>query len=95
MTHEELRQLDRRYVMQTYGRFDVDLDHGSGATLYEAIGAYDYARQRELAVIVNKAEYAKLMGFLAQADPDAFVTVYTVREMFYRPKPVQGPGKRA
>ena len=67
----------------------------SGATLYEAIGAYDYARQRELAVIVNKAEYAKLMGFLAQADPDAFVTVYTVHEMFYRPKPVQGPGKRA
>ena len=38
MTHEELRQLDRRYVMQTYGRFDVDLDHGSGATLYDLAG---------------------------------------------------------
>ena len=75
-------------------RFVLEQLH-SGATLYEAIGAYDYARQRELAVIVNKAEYAKLMGFLAQADPDAFVTVYTVHEMFYRPKPVQGPGKRA
>ena len=46
-------------------------------------------------MIVNKAEYAKLMGFLAQADPDAFVTVYTVHEMFYRPKPVQGPEKGA
>lgn len=75
-------------------RFVLEQLH-SGATLYEAIGAYDYARQRELAVIVNKAEYAKLMVFLAQADPDAFVTVYTVHEMFYRPKPVQGPGKRA
>ena len=38
MTHEELRQLDRRYVMQTYGRFDVDMDHGSGATLYDLAG---------------------------------------------------------
>ena len=75
-------------------RFVLEQLH-SGATLYEAIGAYDYARQRELAVIVNKAEYAKLMGFLAQADPDAFVTVYTVHEMFYRPKPVKGPGKGA
>lgn len=75
-------------------RFVLEQLH-SGATLYEAIGAYDYARQRELAVIVNKAEYAKLMGFLVQADPDAFVTVYTVHKMFYRPKPVQGPGKRA
>lgn len=75
-------------------RFVLEQLH-SGATLYEAIGAYDYARQRELAVIVNKAKYAKLMGFLAQEDPDAFVTVYTVHEMFYRPKPVQRPGKRA
>ncbi|MEQ2442242.1 aspartate aminotransferase family protein [Pseudoflavonifractor intestinihominis] len=38
MTHEELKQLDRQYVMQTYGRFDVDLDHGSGATLYDLAG---------------------------------------------------------
>ena len=29
MTHEELKQLDRQYVMQTYGRFDVDLDHAA------------------------------------------------------------------
>ena len=38
MTHEELKQLDRQYVMQTYGRFDVDLNHGSGATLYDLAG---------------------------------------------------------
>ena len=34
MTHEELKQLDREYVVHSYGRFDVDIDHGRGATLY-------------------------------------------------------------
>ena len=34
MTHEELKQLDREYVVHSYGRFDVDIDHGQGATLY-------------------------------------------------------------
>ncbi len=38
MTHEQLREQDRRYVMQTYGRFDVDIDHGQGATLYDLAG---------------------------------------------------------
>ena len=38
MTHEELKQLDHQYVLQTYGRFDVDIDHGRGATLYSLDG---------------------------------------------------------
>ena len=38
MDHSELTALDRRYVMQTYGRFDVDIDHGTGATLYDLAG---------------------------------------------------------
>ena len=38
MTHEELKALDSRYVMPTYGRFDVDIDHGRGATLYDLSG---------------------------------------------------------
>ena len=38
MTHEELKQLDRQYVIQTYGRFDMDIDHGQGATLYSLDG---------------------------------------------------------
>ena len=33
MTHEDLVALDHQYTMQTYGRFDVDIDHGKGATL--------------------------------------------------------------
>ena len=39
MTHEELKQLDHQYVIQTYGRFDVDIDHGRGATLYSLDGS--------------------------------------------------------
>ena len=38
MNHEELKNLDRQYVMQTYGRFDVDIDHGKGATIWNAAG---------------------------------------------------------
>ncbi|MCC8120905.1 MAG: aspartate aminotransferase family protein [Oscillospiraceae bacterium] len=38
MNHEQLKVLDRQYVMQTYGRFDVDIDHGKGATLWNSVG---------------------------------------------------------
>lgn len=38
MNHEELVKLDHQYTMQTYGRFDVDIDHGKGATLYDLAG---------------------------------------------------------
>ncbi|MCD8086000.1 MAG: acetylornithine/succinylornithine family transaminase [Clostridiales bacterium] len=38
MTFEELKALDHQYTMQTYGRFDVALDHGQGATLYDLEG---------------------------------------------------------
>ncbi|MBP1736393.1 MAG: Acetylornithine aminotransferase [Oscillospiraceae bacterium] len=38
MNFEELKALDHEYVMQTYGRFEVDIDHGSGATLYDLAG---------------------------------------------------------
>ena len=30
MTFAELKALDHQYTMQTYGRFDVALDHGQG-----------------------------------------------------------------
>lgn len=34
MTFADLKALDHTYTMQTYGRFDVAIDHGVGATLY-------------------------------------------------------------
>lgn len=58
----------------------------SGATEYESIGAYTHTTQRELITIVDNREYQKLMAFVTRTDPDAFVTVYTVSDMRYRPK---------
>ena len=58
----------------------------SGATYYEATGAYDDKTRREVITILTKNEYSKLMAFIAKTDPDAFVTVYTVNEVLYKPK---------
>lgn len=58
----------------------------SGATLYDAIGAYDGKVQREIITIVDKQEYSKLMTFVEKTDPTAFITVYTVNEVSYQPK---------
>ena len=38
MNHNELVALDHQYTLQTYGRFDVDIDHGKGATLWDLAG---------------------------------------------------------
>lgn len=58
----------------------------SGATIYEARGAYNMEKYNEIITIVNKSEYQKLMNYIGTEDPDAFVTVYTVTDMKYRPK---------
>ena len=58
----------------------------SGATIYQAIGAYDNRPRQEIITIVNKSEYGMLMNFIAKTDPAAFVTVYAVNEVIYRPK---------
>lgn len=58
----------------------------SGATIYEAIGAYDGQPRREIITIVDKNEYVTLMNYVLKTDKDAFVTVYTVNEIIYRPK---------
>ena len=58
----------------------------SGATLYQAKGAYDDQTHDEIIAIVDKNEYARLITYLEKNDPSAFVTVYNVNEVFYRPK---------
>lgn len=62
-------------------------DLHSGATIYDAIGAYNFQHRPELVTIVDKNEFSKLMNYLSKIDKDAFVTVYTVSEMIYKPKP--------
>ena len=38
MTFEELRAMDEAYVMHTYGRFPVDIDHGEGRPCTVCLG---------------------------------------------------------
>lgn len=58
----------------------------SGATLNEITGAYHKNPQKEMITIVDKHEYRKLMDFVKETDPKAFVTVYAVNEICYQPK---------
>lgn len=66
-------------------RFILENLH-SGATIYEAIGAYNMEKRNEIITIVDKSEYQRLMNYINQEDPDAFITVYTVSDMRYKPK---------
>ena len=61
-------------------------DLHSGATMYEAIGAYNFEKHNEIITIVDKSEYQKLMNFINREDPKAFVTIYNVSSMQYQPK---------
>ena len=38
MTYQELKSEEQQYVMQTYGRFPIALDHGQGAQLWDVEG---------------------------------------------------------
>lgn len=66
-------------------RFIVE-DLHSGATIYEATGAYNFDKYNEIITIVDKSEYQKLMNFINKEDPKAFITVYNVSDMRYQPK---------
>lgn len=63
-------------------------DLHSGATTYDAYGAYSGKKHKEINTVVDKNEYLKLMNFVTKVDPDAFMTIYAVNEMMYRPKPI-------
>ena len=58
----------------------------SGAKIYEAVGAYNMEKRNEIITIVDKGEYQKLMDYMNHKDPEAFITVYTVSDLRYRPK---------
>ena len=58
----------------------------SGATIYQGFGAFDNEPKTEIITIVDKNEYAQLMPYILKTDPKAFVTVYAVNEIIYRPK---------
>lgn len=66
MTFADLKALDHQYTMQTYGRFDVAVDHGVGATLYGLEGEeyIDFAS----GIGVNSVGYANPKWVQAVAD---------------------------
>lgn len=61
-------------------------DLHSGASIYKPMGAFNYQERIEIQCIVHKQEYPKLMTYIEKIDPKAFVTVYNVSEIRYRPK---------
>ena len=70
---------------ETLRQFIIN-DLHSGATMYEAIGAYNFEKHNEIITIVDKGEYQKLMNFINREDPKAFVTIYNVSSVQYQPK---------
>lgn len=69
MTSEQIKTLDHQSVMQTYGRFDVAIDHGQGATLYSPEGKQyiDFAS----GIGVNSVGYGNPQWVKAVADQAA------------------------
>lgn len=65
---------------QDMQRFVVEELH-RGATLYPAFGGLDNKERTEVVTILEKNEYAKLLAFIHETDPTAFVTVSTVGEV--------------
>lgn len=61
-------------------------DLHSGASLYDATGAYGKTVRKEINAIVDNQEYKKLMDYMKKVDPKAFITVYSVNEISYQPK---------
>ncbi len=83
MDHETLKSLDRQYVMQTYGRFDVDIDHGKGATLWNSAGekyidftsgigvcSVGYTNEKWIAAITEQAQKLGHISNLFYSEPD-------------------------
>ena len=66
-------------------KFIIDNLH-SGATIYEATGAYNFEKHNEIITIVDKREYQALMNYISFSDPEAFITIYKVSDIRYRPK---------
>lgn len=56
----------------------------SGATFYEAIGAFDERHYREINILVTRQEYITLLNLIDEIDPNAFVSVYNVSEVMSR-----------
>ena len=84
MTSEEIKALDAESVMQTYGRFDVAIDHGEGATLYSpegkayidftsgiGVNSIGYGNERWVGAITEQAKKLGHISNLYYSEPYA------------------------
>ena len=44
--------------------------------------------KRSVRIILRKREYQALMNYISSSDPGAFITVYKVSDIRYRPKKI-------
>ena len=56
-------------------------DLNRGATLYEAYGGMTKEKRMEVVSVLEKPEYAKLIQYVKELDPKAFITVSSVSEV--------------
>ncbi len=84
MTSEQIKALDRDYVMPTYGRFDVVIDHGKGSTLYTpegkayidfasgiGVNSVGYGNEHWLAAVTAQAAKLQHVSNLYYSEPYA------------------------
>ena len=82
MTSDQIKQLDKENVMQTYARFDVAIEHGEGATLYSpegkkyidftsgiGVNAIGYANKKWADAIYNQAMKLQHISNLYYSQP--------------------------
>jgi uncharacterized membrane-anchored protein YitT (DUF2179 family) len=65
--------LIRDFILQELGR---------GSTYLEARGAYSMESREMLSAVISKREYLRLIRFIKETDPRAFVTVGFVHEVY-------------
>ncbi|MBR1781753.1 MAG: aspartate aminotransferase family protein [Oscillospiraceae bacterium] len=93
MTSEQIKTLDKENVMQTYGRFDVVIDHGVGSTLYSpegreyidfasgiGVNSVGYGNERWLRAITDQAAKLAHISNLYYSEPYArLASILTAR----------------
>lgn len=66
-------EIIRDYILEELGR---------GSTYLQARGAYSNQSRDMLSAVINKREYLRLIRFIKETDPYAFVTVGFVHEVY-------------
>lgn len=79
-THARKRVCIISKEYQELARYIV-YDLNRGATMYEAMGGMTSEKHMEVVSVLEKYEYAKLIQYVRQLDPHAFITVSNVSEV--------------